>query len=83
MYLFYIFLVPACTISFLYGYTTFEVITLKYPDLYALLADAPEAKQYFEKLPDYVREQISTRANGVNSFESLRDYADNLLRGDD
>ncbi|MCD8355469.1 MAG: hypothetical protein LUE11_02700 [Clostridia bacterium] len=59
------------------------MIILKYPDLYALLADAPEAKQYFEKLPDYVREQIGTRAEGVNSFESLRDYADNLLRGDD
>lgn len=59
------------------------MIILKYPDLYAVLNNEPEAKQYFEKLPDYVREQISTRADGVNSFESLRDYADNLLRGDD
>lgn len=42
-----------------------------------------EAKQYFNKLPDYVRNQISTRANGVNSLESLKDYAGNLLRGDD
>lgn len=56
---------------------------MKYPDLYAVLADVPQAKQYFEKLPDYVRDQISTRAEGVNSFESLKHYADNLLRGDD
>lgn len=56
---------------------------MKYPDLYALLDDSPEAKHYFNTLPDYVREQISTRAQGVNSMASLRDYADNLLRGDD
>ena len=70
-------------ISFSSGNTAYEVILLKYPDLYALLEDAPEAKQYFEKLPDYVKDQISTRAEGVNSFESLKDYAENLLRGDD
>ncbi len=55
----------------------------KYPDMYALFQSEPQAKQYFDKLPDYVRDQISTRAGGVNSFESLRDYAENLLRGDD
>ena len=55
----------------------------KYPDMYELLKSEPEAKQYYDKLPDYVRDQISTRAGGVNSFESLRDYAENLLRGDD
>lgn len=55
----------------------------KYPSMYELFQGEPEAKQYFDKLPDYVREQISTRAGNVNSFESLRDYAENLLRGDD
>lgn len=54
----------------------------KYPDMYELFKNEPQAKQYFDKLPDYVRDQISTRAEGVNSFESLRDYAENLLRGD-
>ena len=34
-------------------------------------------------LPDYIREQMETRAQGVNSLESLKDYAENLLRGDD
>ena len=56
---------------------------MKYPDLQALLADAPEATQYFDTLPDYVKDQIRTRPQGVNSFESLQDYAENLLRGDD
>ena len=55
----------------------------KYPNMYELFKSEPRAKQYFDKLPDYVRDQISTRAGGVNSFESLRDYAENLLRGDD
>jgi len=55
----------------------------KYPNMYDLFRDDPKAKQYFDKLPDYVREQISTRADGVNSLESLKDYAENLLRGDD
>ncbi len=55
----------------------------KYYDMYELFQNEKSAKQYFDKLPDYVREQISTRANGVNSFESLKDYAENLLRGDD
>lgn len=54
----------------------------KYQSMYELFKTEPEAKQYFNKLPDYVRDQISTRADGVNSFESLRHYADNLLRGD-
>ncbi len=54
----------------------------KYYDMYELFKNDTSAKQYFDKLPAYVREQISTRANGVNSFESLKDYAENLLRGD-
>lgn len=55
---------------------------MKYPDVYALIAQEPAAKEYFNKLPDYVREQICTRAQGVNSFASLQDYAENLTRGD-
>lgn len=55
---------------------------MKYPNLDDLLRSEAEARQFFDRLPDYVREQIRTRADGVNSFESLRDYADNLTRGD-
>ncbi len=55
----------------------------RYPDMYALLNGSRQAKQYFESLPDYVQEHISTRSGSVQTFESLRDYAENLLRGDD
>jgi hypothetical protein len=55
----------------------------KYPSMYELLDDSGEAREYFDGLPDYVRDQIGQRAQNVNSFESLRDYAENLLRGDD
>lgn len=56
---------------------------MKYPDLNALLQAEPQARQYFNGLPDYVQSQISARPNGVNSFDSLQDYAENLTRGDD
>ena len=56
---------------------------MKFPDLNALLQDDPQARQYFNSLPDYVQDQISSRPNGVNSFASLQDYAENLTRGDD
>jgi len=55
----------------------------KYKNMQAMLLANPDAKQYFNSLPDYVREQISTRADSVNSYSGLRDYAENLLRGDD
>ena len=55
---------------------------MSYPDLDHLLQSEPEAAAYFRSLPDYVREQIGSRAGGVNSFASLKDYAENLTRGD-
>ena len=55
----------------------------KYRDMYELFQREQAAKSYFESLPSEVRDQISSRAGNVNSFESLRDYAENLLRGDD
>ena len=56
---------------------------LKYNDLQTLINNDTEAMKYFNSLPDYVKEQISTRGNNVNSFASLKDYVENLLRGDD
>ena len=56
---------------------------MHYSDLNTLLHSEPEAKRYFDTLPDYAREQIQTRSGSVNSFDSLRDYAENILRGDD
>ena len=54
---------------------------MDYPDLNVLLRREPEAKHYFDTLPDYAREQIQTRSSSVNSFASLKDYAQNLLCG--
>ena len=54
----------------------------KYHDLFTLIQDEEQAKSYFDALPDYVKDQISQRADNVNSFASLQDYAENLLRGD-
>ena len=51
---------------------------MKHPNLSALLQSDSEAKHYFETLPDYAKEQISARSNSV-----IKDYAQNLLRGDD
>lgn len=52
-------------------------------NLESLLISNPEARRYFDELPDYVRDQIRSRGNNVKTFESLQDYAENLLRGDD
>lgn len=54
----------------------------KYSDLSALINQDPTAKNFYYSLPDYVQEQIQTRSGNVNSYDSLRDYAENLLRGD-
>jgi len=55
---------------------------MKYTDLTALLDSNIDAKNYFDSLPDYVKAQISDRPENINSFEILRDYSENLLRGD-
>ncbi|OQB14364.1 MAG: hypothetical protein BWY15_01221 [Firmicutes bacterium ADurb.Bin193] len=55
----------------------------KYNDLGALIRDDEDAMEYYWSLPDYVRSQIDQRPYNINSFESLQDYAENLLRGDD
>ncbi|MBQ2955579.1 MAG: hypothetical protein IJE08_03870 [Clostridia bacterium] len=52
----------------------------KYASLDRLLEQDAEARAFFSRLPEYVREQIRTRSESINSFESLSDYADNLTR---
>ncbi len=54
-----------------------------YDNLTLLIDNETEAKSYFNSLPGFVKEQISSRSDNINSFESLKDYAENLLRGDD
>ena len=55
----------------------------KYSDLYSLIQQDAEAGRYYSSLPDYVKQSIGQRASNVNSIESLRDYAENLLRDDE
>lgn len=55
----------------------------KYESLYTLIDQDAAANKYYTSLPGYVQEQISQRADSVNSLASLKDYAENLLRGDD
>lgn len=55
---------------------------MKYPNLDALLRGDAQAREYFQSLPDYVRDQLSTRSGGINSLKSLKNYAQNLTRGD-
>ena len=58
-------------------------MTKKYGDMYSLMENEQQAKQYFHALPDYVRDQMKQRTDHINSLESMQDYAENLLRGDD
>ena len=53
-----------------------------YSDLQSLIFQDADARQYYNELPEYVREMIQSRGDDINSFESLRHYADNLLKGD-
>ncbi|MCI8806387.1 MAG: hypothetical protein HFE59_11045 [Clostridiales bacterium] len=56
---------------------------MKYSNLSELINADTNAKKYFNSLPDYIRQQIFSRSSGVSTFENLKDYAENLLRGDD
>lgn len=58
------------------------VINKTYPDLNVLLENSKQATAYYNNLPDYVKDAMQQRSSGVNSFDSLRSYADNLLAGD-
>ncbi len=55
----------------------------KYSGLDSLLAENHSAAQYWDSLPDYVKSSICQRKSHINSMDSLQDYAENLLRGDD
>lgn len=54
-----------------------------YKDLETLLRRDVEASRLYLSLPDHVRAQMKQRGGNINSLESLKDYAENLLRGDD
>ncbi len=55
---------------------------MKYSSLQNLIQNDAQALAYYNDLPDYVKDHMKTRSQNINSFESLQDYAENLLRGD-
>lgn len=48
--------------------------------LYSLIEQDPEAKRYYDSLPDHIRDQISQNAAGITSETSLKQTAQQLLQ---
>ena len=55
---------------------------MDYRDMYALFRREPEAKRFFDALPDYVQDQLRIRPNGIKNLEGLKDYAHPCLHGE-
>ncbi|MCI2105934.1 MAG: hypothetical protein LKK00_04345 [Intestinimonas sp.] len=53
---------------------------MKYVDLFDLLDKEPQAKTYFNKLPENVKQQIQGQSKNIDSFDSLRNYAETQNR---
>lgn len=63
------------------GHATGEVMHVGYPKysgLAALLKADEEALRFFEALPTAVRERIAPKGKRIDSFETLRLYAEAL-----
>lgn len=45
---------------------------MDYRDMYALFRREPEAKRFFDALPDYVQDQLRIRPNGIKNLEGLK-----------
>ena len=54
----------------------------KYRDLQSLISQDADARQYYNNLPEYIREMLGTRGDNVTSWDSLKRNAENLLIGD-
>ena len=55
----------------------------RFAGLNQLLAEDRQAMRLYQSLPEPVQEQLASRGEGINSLQSLEDYAQNLLRADD
>lgn len=55
---------------------------MDYRDMYALFRREPEAKQFFDALPDYVQDQLRIRPNGIKNLEGLKACAHRCLNGE-
>ena len=54
-------------------------MSMKYDSLQEMLTLDDEAKKYHASLPNYIQEQIALKKWSVNSFDALKDCAENLL----
>ena len=54
----------------------------QYRTLGELLKNDMQVFDYFTSLPVYARSMIARRSENVHSYEELKHYAENLLRGD-
>ncbi|MBQ7718734.1 MAG: hypothetical protein IJT38_05485 [Clostridia bacterium] len=48
-------------------------------DLFDLLEEDFEAEEFYQELPEYVREFIEDRADTIRNLDDLRRCADNFL----
>lgn len=54
----------------------------RYHNLTEMLALNCSAHAYFDDLPDYVRDMITSRGDNLHSCAELQGYAEKLLQGD-
>lgn len=50
------------------------------PGLYRLIEQDPAVKQYYDSLPDHIRDQISQQANQIGDEASFLSCVQQLLR---
>lgn len=55
----------------------------KYANLNELLLDDMEANKYFAGLPDYMKSQMNEWSQSIDSFETLKNCSEKVLRWDD
>ena len=49
--------------------------------LTTLMESDSKACDYYNSLPEHIKEKIKKNGENIDSFESLKNYAQNLLRG--
>ena len=48
--------------------------------LTTLMESDSNACDYYNSLPEHIKEKIKTNGNNINSFDSLKNYVNNLLQ---
>jgi len=53
----------------------------EYADLQAMIFQDGNARQYYNELPEYIRDELSSRGDDLTTFDSLKRHAETLLEG--